>query len=482
MKSSLAKGAAYLTLSSIIFMASGYIINIWLGKTLGPKTYGTYGIVISIMSLINIMQTAGLPQAVSKFIASRDDVPKSIFSTAAKLQVVSTFVLTIIYILLAFPIAIVLGDKELVKYLIFSALVLPFYGLFSLYLGFYNGLHYFRRQALMNNLYSVAKLIFVVLLTMKFKVYGAIAGFIIAPIFALLAGARELPVRHSNYSWKKLFIFSSPLVAFAIISTMLLSIDLFILKAVHGVSENIGFYVAAQNIARLPYYALNAIAVVLLPGIAVLSKDKDHEKAQTLIKRSLRLVLILLITTSVMLIISSKGVTQLLFSSEYLPGEGALQILSLGYGLLTLFTIFTSILSGAGKPGISLKISILGLVTSISSCLMLIPYFGLIGAAWGTTIGATMASIVSFLYIKKNYHITFPYFAFLRISVCALLASLPLLYLTTSVALVAAYILSAALYLLLLKLTRELTIQDIVDVKEFLPSWAFSGISARGKK
>jgi stage V sporulation protein B len=472
MKSSLGRGALYLSLSSVIFMASGYLINIWLGKTLGPVNYGTYGIVITLMSLINIMQTAGTPQAVSKFVAGKDDVPRLIFGAAMRIQITTTLILTVLFISLAYPLAIVLNDKELLPYLLFSAAVLPFYGLFSLYLGYYNGLHYFRRQALMNNIYSLAKLGFVILLTIKFNLYGAIAGFIISPIIALVAGARDFPPLKSNYPWRKLFRFSLPLIAFAITSTALLYIALFILKAFKSnTSETIGYYVAAQNIAMLPYYALNAIALVLLPGIALLTGNREHDKARKLVEQSLRYALLILIPSSLMLAVSSKNIIQVLFSAQYVPGHVALQILTFGYALLVLFTIFTSILSGAGCPGLSLKISFAGLIVAILSCLLLIPNYGLEGAAWGTTIGAALAASASFYYINKNFNVSFPFITFFRCSVCAVVASSPLLYLNQLPALlIPGYLLSIFIYTFLLILTKELTLDDRTNIRSLLPT------------
>src|SRR5262249_32395015 len=60
MKGTLGRGTLFLTISSFFFMVSGYLVNIWLGKTLGPKVYGLYGIIITLMTIVNITQTSGL--------------------------------------------------------------------------------------------------------------------------------------------------------------------------------------------------------------------------------------------------------------------------------------------------------------------------------------------------------------------------------------------------------------------------------------
>jgi O-antigen/teichoic acid export membrane protein len=471
MSNSLVKGTLYLSLSSFMFMVSGYLINVWLGKHLGPSQYGIYGIVISTLTLVNIMQTAGLPQALSRFVSGRYDSPQNIFGTAIKLQLVSTFILSFIFCIIAIPISNALKDHELVPYFFACSAILPFYGLFSIYMGYYNGLHKFKRQAFMNTVYSLSKLIFVILLTIKYRLYGAIAGFALSPITSLLFGARDKPLWRSTFSWIKLFKFSVPLIAFAVTSTMLLSIDLFILKSIIHSNEIAGYYVAAQNIARLPYYALNALALVLLPAISRLTNSNKTQEARTLINQSMRWMLILLIPSSFILAFTDKSIISLLFSPQYLPAFGALKILILAYAFLVVFTVFASILSGSGHPTLPFIISVAGLSITVAGCTILIPKYSLTGAAWGTVLGSAASAVISYAYIYKYFVVHFPYTTFIRTLVITLLISLPFKYLfLNSWQLILAYIIFSSLYIILLYVTKELNKQDKKIILGFLPS------------
>ena len=60
-------GGVLLTLASLIYLIAGYGATLFLARKLGPEQYGRYGVIISVMTLINLMQTSGLPQAVSKY-------------------------------------------------------------------------------------------------------------------------------------------------------------------------------------------------------------------------------------------------------------------------------------------------------------------------------------------------------------------------------------------------------------------------------
>ena len=96
MATSIKKGLVYLSVSSGIFVVAGYVVNLWLGRFLGPVNYGIYGVVISLMSMVNILQSAGMPQAVSKFIAEDDRNADGILATGLTLQIVATIIITFI--------------------------------------------------------------------------------------------------------------------------------------------------------------------------------------------------------------------------------------------------------------------------------------------------------------------------------------------------------------------------------------------------
>ncbi|MEA1999447.1 MAG: oligosaccharide flippase family protein [Euryarchaeota archaeon] len=64
MKQSVLRGTIYLMAAQAAFVASGYAIHIGLARLLGPSEYGIYAVVISLMTMVNLILTTGIPQAV----------------------------------------------------------------------------------------------------------------------------------------------------------------------------------------------------------------------------------------------------------------------------------------------------------------------------------------------------------------------------------------------------------------------------------
>src|ERR1041385_7912808 len=63
------RGAIYITLAKLWFIASGYGIAVSLTYLLSAEKYGVYRVVINAVSIINAVIVTGTYQTVSKYIS-----------------------------------------------------------------------------------------------------------------------------------------------------------------------------------------------------------------------------------------------------------------------------------------------------------------------------------------------------------------------------------------------------------------------------
>jgi|SRR5882724_12213 len=472
MKTSAIKGTVFLSAATGVFIISGYIINIFLGRFLGPVDYGIYGVVVSLISFVNIIQTTGITQAVSKHVAEEKVNNDAILKTGYILQGILNAIFFLIFFVFADGLAKILHDNELAPYIRICAFIFPFYGIYALFLDYYNGLHYFKKQALMNILYSVSKVFFVLVLVYFFKLYGVFYGFVFASLLPLFVGAR-LPKKHvQHFSIKKLLLFSIPLIGIAVFSNLLLSIDLFSIKILSHIKENPGFYTASQNIAKIIFFSMSALFLVIFPSISHAISHQFYDKTKQIIQKSLRMMLLVILPVVFMLSATSKDLIIFIYNSHYIPAASSLAILLFGIGAFSLFTALNYILSGAGKPYVASLFSFIGLVISGIFCIMLIPRYSIIGAATATTIGSTCALICASLYVFHYFHTFIPIKSIIKITVASFIVYwiahyqiFPLLLLPVF------YLLIFSLYLLLLIILKEINMDDLALVKSVLPKW-----------
>ena len=197
------KGTFYLMISEGILFLSGYVIHFWLGRYLGPADYGTFGVVLYLMTTVNLFLTSGIPKSASKHIAEDYSKAGSVIKDANKIQLVFCALLFGLYFGLAGVIANLLNDPSLTPYIRISALAIPTYALYSIYnTGYLNGLRKFGRQAISAAGISLARIAAVfILVLVGFGVNGAIIGYAASALIGFLLAWRFL-LRLANYSKK----------------------------------------------------------------------------------------------------------------------------------------------------------------------------------------------------------------------------------------------------------------------------------------
>jgi hypothetical protein len=179
-KQSRISGALAVTIAQAVVLALGYVTHFWVGRALGPGSYGIFGLALSLQTIIGLAQTQGVPMAVSRFVAQDEEHAQSILRQALRVQFGVSFCVSLITLAAAPLIARWLGDGSLTNYIRFVAAVLFGQSFFPLFPQFLAGLHQFNRQAALTVVYAVAKLTGAVGLLYVWHVYGALAGFAVA--------------------------------------------------------------------------------------------------------------------------------------------------------------------------------------------------------------------------------------------------------------------------------------------------------------
>lgn len=177
---------------------------------------------------------------------------------------------------------------------------------------------------------------------------------------------------------------------------------------------------------RLPYYFLNAFFPLgvklgvftvgtqlseglLIPGKSVamvqyskiantVDRKQNIELTLRLLKFTVFITLFLLI---IILLIPESFYILIFYFKSFSDIKPVILFLSPGILAMTANMIFSHFLSGIGKPKYNLQASIIGFIAIFISGFILIPSFGLIGAAISTSISYIFSMIFSFYYFNK---------------------------------------------------------------------------------
>ena len=475
----------WLTASEVIFNIAAYVVHSVAGRILGPADYGRYGLVVTLTTMVIVLIGNGIPTAMSKYVsASLEKDPANIHSIkrkAALLQMGIIGAITILFFLLAPAIAWALRDPSLTPLFRISALVIPAFAAASFYHYYLIGLHLFKIQAIVKIIRSLARVGFITLAAIFFGLNGAIAGYIMAPLLTFgavilidelyIKRKLKLGAQNKNHDFdfpaKTILAYAGPLTLFLIFYELLLTIDLYFVKALLQDDHLTGLYNAAITVGRIPYYLFAALAMILLPAISKTTAERDTTETTALVNKSLRLMSLLLFPMVTLLVIYASQILHFFYGTRYAGAEAVMSLFAIGVGCLTVFYVLAFALNGAGLVRIPMKLSFFGFLGMAVFNVLLIPTFGIVGASLAAAITAFFLMFGILIYTERHFNVRLPlqtvFFSLLSALGITMLARLlpagPYSFLISGAALFTAYF-------VLLKIFGELKEADYAPIQK----------------
>ncbi len=418
------KALAWLTASEIIFNLAGYVVQSAVGRILGPADYGRYGIIVTLTTMIIILIGNGIPTAMSKYLAEIiESDPAQILGIkrkAIRLQVILMSIVTVVFFLASPLIAWLLHDPSLTPLFRLSSLIIPAFAAASFYFYYYTGLHFFRLQAILKTTRGLARIVFIIGLAYFFGVEGAVSGYIAAPLFIFaVALTCDIFVTHKyfpatkaggakpiEFSGKKILLYAWPLTLFLLFYELITTIDLYLVKVLLRSDYQAGLYNAAITVGRIPYYLFYALTIIILPAISKTTAERNREETENIVNKSMRLLVLLLFPMVILLIAYAPQTIDFIYGAKYAAAAVPMRVFSLGVGFLTVFYVLSFALNGAGLVKIPMKLAFYGLIGSVALNFLLIPRFGLVGAATATTIASFVLMALILIATKRHFKVS----------------------------------------------------------------------------
>ena len=457
----MARGAALVTAASALFVVSGYAVNVWLGRLLGPADYGRFGVVLALITIINVLQNASVPQAVARYTASHPHGAAALLRRGLSIQVGIGVALALGLAAASSAIAAALGDDALTNALRAAALIVPPYGVYALLVAYHNGRRDYTRQAGSQAAYAIGKAVAVIALAYPLRLIGAIIGYVVAAVIGcVVAAVRPVGGEPAVGIWPLLRL-AAPLSVYALASVAQISVDILFVKALGASADDAGLYAAAQNIARIPYYLMSGLAVLVLPALAGMMRESAQARAGTA-RQALRIAVLAAVPIAAIVAGSSTGALDLLYGSTYASGSAVLSILAVGMAAMAIASVAAGVLSGVGNPGWSAAIAVLGFGVAIVGCAIFVSALGPIGGAIATSASTAVALALLLTRLESFLPGALPWASILRVTAisAAVGAGLALLD-ARGLALIAAYVAASVVGVVLLIVSGEVGREDL---------------------
>jgi stage V sporulation protein B len=475
MKKIMGKGTMYLTVAGVFVLALNYFLHIFLARSLGPELYGVFGILMSLYMINGTFLSSGIYKAVSRFVADSKTNLNSVIKSSFKLQLIISIIFTLFYIVFARSIAILLGDTSLTYYIVFVGLTIIPFTLLSLYWnGYLNGLRMFKKQAFMSFSHALLKAVFTVFfITIGFKIYGVLGGYLLAIIISLLMGRSFLKSAHRRInrggreiSIKQFFNFALPIIISSLFLSLIRNINVLFVKSF--LSENIlaGFYTAAVTLSNIPLMIFTSLFFTLMPSISNAIARNNMLLIKRYISQSLRYLIMLVFPIATIVAGTATNLILLIYPKEFSPAGSVLSLLIFSSTFLITFSILSAIIVGSGSPKVELLIGFLSLILLVTISFSVIPTFGIVGAAFSSLISSFFAMILAGIYVYNRFGCLISLKSFLNITFASvILYIVTLFWQSTGFFLVIEYLFLFLLYVTILLIFNEIKKEDVYFVK-----------------
>ncbi|MDG5789308.1 flippase [Evansella sp. AB-P1] len=393
------------TLSTkFILLFGGFIISIILARLLGPEGKGIITAIFVFPLLIVSLADMGIRQASAYFIGKKKYEPSDIVSSIAFL-----WLITSLFSMLMVFVYFLIGPSNNYHWIILMIAIgsVPIKLINQYSKGVMQGFNQISTINLSQIIQLLSNFSGVLLLVWLFDlgILGAaltqIAMAFSVAVYYLFKISKHFKIRIKAVGDipKSLFMKGVGFAAALFIINLNYKVDIMILDFMVNPDE-IGLYAVGVSFAELLWQVPSAVGMVLFAKSATTKNTVDSVTRSTTI---LRMVLPIMALASIIIGLFAPYLISLLYGIEFAGSGSVLRILLPGVILITVSKILHPDLAARGYPLYALRVFIITLVINLILNFILIPKYGINGAALASTLSYFFAGIgFGFVYSRRE--------------------------------------------------------------------------------
>lgn len=407
------RGTRQTVIKNVFWLSAGQIggrlfratIIIYAARILGAAEYGIFSYALSLAGFFTIFADLGLSPLMTREIAGHPEKQVTYFASAFWVKI---FLLAITSLLVIFAAPKFSNIKEAVVLLPFVAILVFFDNFRDFTFAYFRGVEKMEREAFLVIIMNITIALTGFAVLSFYKTAGALLFSYVASV-AILSVAAIYLIKNIikdifKYFDKKIawqFIHDSwPLAFNGLFGIFMLNIDIVMLGWWRS-AEEIGYYSASQRVIQIFYILPSILASAIFPAISRFVKQNQTEKTRLLNEKSMTALYFIAVPLAVGGIVLAGPIIEFLFGKEYLPASASFQIL-----IATLLINFPGAILGNltmahNQQKRFVKYVTIGSLSNVIFNTLLIPSFGISGAAIATLISQLAYFTPVWLKIKQ---------------------------------------------------------------------------------
>ena len=393
----------------LFILALTAAIAIITARVLGPSGKGQLAILTTTVFIAVVVGELGLGQAIVYYLAGRRRSLKEIASSSLLCHAVIGIIITVLLIAIVGPLKETVYAGMPYSYILCVIALVPFILITSSQRVVMQGLY---KIPVYNFLQILQPAIFLILLlplivVADWGLKGAIIAWGIACLItflgAIFAVLKEKGIdlsRVNTGALKGLLSFGAKSWIGNLLKSFTYRIDIFIV-AYFLPAAAVGYYAVAVTVAEVIWQIPDAVQTVLFPRIASFDKSDARKFTPIVCRQTVALTGV----ACCLLLATANVLVPFVFGQAYSPSILPLLILMPGVFMFAIWKVLHADLVAQGFPLKYSATAAVAMATMVALDLILIPRWGINGAALASTIAYTAATVLViywYLRITKN--------------------------------------------------------------------------------
>ncbi len=409
----MARGAVLSAASICISMAALLVTGKLFTNALDQTTVGVFALLLVSADFINILSGMGLAVSMPKLVAeSSPQRRREIIGSALAAQTLVLLALGLVVLVaqrgIQRPEHFIQDPGWLGVHRALHLLPLLFItgGLRDLVMAMLAGLDRYGCRAAGICAASITQVVLVYLAVLRLGgglsalIVSMAAAYALALVLLWAGLGRDGLPRMNIRIYRQSLWFSSPLYANQLMSFFTQRFDTVLITSLLGVTHAAVY----EMIKRLPVIVnrvMNALLVPYLPHISRLISEDDRQGASKLLNHATAVAAFIGYGAALGLVALQHYLIVLLFTPEYLSGAPVLGLLLVAASLALQSGIMGQTLIALGRNIVVPLVNIGTMIISVVANLLVIPYFGLVGAGWVAIAASGFSFAMQALYTHR---------------------------------------------------------------------------------
>jgi O-antigen/teichoic acid export membrane protein len=391
----LVKVSSLNAVSTLVRMLTGVISVKVVATKLHPEGMALLGQLASFSLLLLSISTGGIKNGMTKYVAQYADSKRkyTLFLSTGFWITFSLSVLCGLVLIIGagYFSSTILKDRQYTAVFYIFGITIIFYALNELLLSIINGFREFKKYVTINVAGSIVGLLFTIVLSYNFGVYGALVSLVTYQSVIFIV-TLSLISRSSLFSWKMFFGKFSKTAAkglgnyskMAIVSLIALPIAQILVRNFvidHEGKHNAGLWESMNRISNIYLTVITtSLSVYYLPKLAGL---KNNNEIRNEVMSVYKLLIPFLILVSLLLIVFRYYIINILFSDEFQDMQQLFAFQLLGDLLKMSTWVLGYLLVAKAMTKTYIVVEIISCVFFVLLSMLFVTMFGTIGATIG---------------------------------------------------------------------------------------------------